>query len=116
VVRNVSVPAQVVCTSCGEPIPAAARLFCIHCAARLRRPDSALKPTKSANSTNALEILRTIGARPLLAQTLLIRVTHRGDPDALAEALLIATELGAVDWLEIIDGNQPGAASTPQSG
>ncbi len=75
-------------------------------------------PAKAAQrELEGIDILRTVGARPLLAQAQLDRVRRRDDPDALAEARAIATELGAVAWLDIIDrSDQPAAATTPLGG
>ena len=47
----------------------------------------------------AIELLRSLGARPLLALTLIERARRRDDPAALAEARTIYEELGAVSWL-----------------
>ncbi len=51
----------------------------------------------------AIELLRSVGARSLLARTLLERFRRSGDPSALAEARAIYTELGASRWLARID-------------
>ena len=55
------------------------------------------------HETEALELLRAIGARPLLAQALLERSRRRADPDALAEARAIYAELGATRRLAGIE-------------
>ena len=47
----------------------------------------------------AIELLRSLGARPLLALTLIERARRHDDPAALAEARTIYEELGAVRWL-----------------
>jgi hypothetical protein len=47
----------------------------------------------------AIALLRTLGARPLLAQTLVERARRHDDPAALAEARALYEELGAVRWL-----------------
>jgi tetratricopeptide (TPR) repeat protein len=47
----------------------------------------------------ALELLRSAGARPLLARALLDRSTRRDDAKALGEARAIYLELGASHWL-----------------
>jgi class 3 adenylate cyclase/tetratricopeptide (TPR) repeat protein len=47
----------------------------------------------------AIELLRSLGARPLLARALLERARRRDDPAALAEARTLYEELGAVRWL-----------------
>jgi class 3 adenylate cyclase/predicted ATPase len=47
----------------------------------------------------AISLLRDVDARPLLARTLLERAGRRDDPEALAEARAICTELGATRWL-----------------
>jgi tetratricopeptide (TPR) repeat protein len=51
----------------------------------------------------AVELLRGVGARPLLARTLLERHRRRGDDEALAEARAIYADLGATHWLMRID-------------
>ena len=51
----------------------------------------------------ARELLRTIGARPLLAGALLDQVRRRGEPEALAETRAIYRELGAARWLELLE-------------
>jgi tetratricopeptide (TPR) repeat protein len=51
----------------------------------------------------AISLLRSAGARPLLAQALLERARRRTDPEALAETRAIYAELGATSWLERID-------------
>jgi len=51
----------------------------------------------------AIALLRSVAARPQLAQTLLERARRRPDPEALAEARAIYAELGATRWLERID-------------
>ena len=53
----------------------------------------------------AIELLRSVGARPLLARALLERAGRRPDAEALAEARAILTELGATRWLERIDAH-----------
>ena len=50
----------------------------------------------------ALALLRSVGARPLLAQALLERARRHADPEALAEAQSLYEELGATRWLERI--------------
>jgi class 3 adenylate cyclase/predicted ATPase len=52
--------------------------------------------------TRALELLRSNGARPLLAQALSEHARRSGDGGALAEARAICSELGATRWLEQI--------------
>jgi hypothetical protein len=52
----------------------------------------------------AIELLRSVGARPLLAQVLLERAGRFDDSEALSEARAIYEELGAVRWLERIQG------------
>jgi tetratricopeptide (TPR) repeat protein len=47
----------------------------------------------------ALALLRSLGARPQLARTLLERARRHDDPAALAEARALYEELGAVRWL-----------------
>jgi tetratricopeptide (TPR) repeat protein len=51
----------------------------------------------------AIRLLRSVGARPLLAAALLDRARRRGDAEALAEARAIYSELAATRWLERID-------------
>jgi class 3 adenylate cyclase/tetratricopeptide (TPR) repeat protein len=51
----------------------------------------------------AIALLRTLGARPLLAQALAERARRRDDPEALAEARKIYSELGASRWLARIE-------------
>jgi class 3 adenylate cyclase/tetratricopeptide (TPR) repeat protein len=47
----------------------------------------------------AISLLRSIGARPLLARALLDRARRRDDPAAFDEARAIYSELGATRWL-----------------
>jgi tetratricopeptide (TPR) repeat protein len=47
----------------------------------------------------AIALLRRVGARPLLTRALLERAGRREDPDALAEARALCSELGASRWL-----------------
>jgi tetratricopeptide (TPR) repeat protein len=49
---------------------------------------------------DAIKLLRSVGARPLLAQTLLERARRHGDEKALAQARGIYDELKAKRWLE----------------
>jgi tetratricopeptide (TPR) repeat protein len=51
----------------------------------------------------AIELLRSVGARPLLARALLERAQRRDDAAALAEARSIYSALGASQWLSRID-------------
>jgi class 3 adenylate cyclase/tetratricopeptide (TPR) repeat protein len=51
----------------------------------------------------AIERLRSVGARPLLAQALLERHRRRGEEEALGEARAIYADLGATVWLTRID-------------
>ncbi len=51
----------------------------------------------------AIRLLRSVNARPLLAQALLERARRSADGEALAEAREICEELGATRWLERID-------------
>jgi class 3 adenylate cyclase/predicted ATPase len=53
---------------------------------------------------SAIERLRAVGARPLLARALLDRCRRREDPVAEAEAREIVDELGATRWLDAIRG------------
>jgi tetratricopeptide (TPR) repeat protein len=50
----------------------------------------------------AIQLLRSVGARPLLARALLERARRHADPEALVEARAIYAELGATRWLERI--------------
>ncbi len=63
----------------------------------------------------AEELLRSIGARTLLALALLDRVRRRDDPAARQEAHAILTELGAVRWLAQLDeaAGQVGVSRAP---
>jgi class 3 adenylate cyclase/tetratricopeptide (TPR) repeat protein len=56
-----------------------------------------------AHEREAIELLRALGARPLLARALEERGRRREDADALAEARAIYSELGATRWLASID-------------
>jgi tetratricopeptide (TPR) repeat protein len=51
----------------------------------------------------AIALLRSVGARPLLARALLERAGRRDDPEALEEARRIYSELGAIRWLAALD-------------
>ncbi len=51
----------------------------------------------------AITLLRSVGARPLLARALAERANRRDDPAALEEARRIYSELGAIRWLAAID-------------
>ncbi|MEA2423751.1 MAG: hypothetical protein QOH13_161 [Thermoleophilaceae bacterium] len=51
----------------------------------------------------AIGLLRSLGARPMLAHTLIERARRRKDEDSLAEARTIYTELRAEHWLARID-------------
>jgi class 3 adenylate cyclase/tetratricopeptide (TPR) repeat protein len=51
-----------------------------------------------ASEMEAIELLRTAGARPLLARALDDRARRRADPEALAQAQAIYDELGARSW------------------
>jgi tetratricopeptide (TPR) repeat protein len=53
-----------------------------------------------SQENEAIRLLRTVGARPQLAGTLLERARRRSSPEALAEARDIYLELGAREWLE----------------
>jgi class 3 adenylate cyclase/predicted ATPase len=57
----------------------------------------------SAREDEACVLLEEVGARPLLARTLLERARRREDEAALARARAIYAELGATRWLERID-------------
>ncbi len=58
----------------------------------------------------AIDLLRTVDARPLLAKALLDRARRRDDADALTEARSIYEELGATRWLGRIDQHSEVAA------
>jgi tetratricopeptide (TPR) repeat protein len=51
----------------------------------------------------AISLLRSVGARPQLAQALLERSRRHDDAEALAEARAIYEDLGATHWLARID-------------
>jgi hypothetical protein len=55
------------------------------------------------HEADAIALLRSVGARPLLARALLERARRRNDPDALAEARSIYADLGADRWLDRIE-------------
>ncbi len=59
--------------------------------------------TALEHESEAVELLRGVGARPLLARALSDQVRRRGEPDALAEARQIFEELGATFWLSVLD-------------
>jgi class 3 adenylate cyclase/tetratricopeptide (TPR) repeat protein len=69
-----------------------------------RRGDS---QAEDALEREAVELLRSVGARPLLARALIERANRRDDRAALAEAREIYTQLGAARWLARVE---------PQSG
>jgi class 3 adenylate cyclase/tetratricopeptide (TPR) repeat protein len=56
----------------------------------------------------AIAMLRSVGARPLLARALLDRARRRDDPEALAEARAIYADLGATRYLAQLE--QPSRA------
>ena len=70
-----------------------------------RRGDAA---AAERHETEAIELLRAMGARPLLAQALTERARRRADADARAEARRIYTELGAT-------AGSPTSANRPAS-
>jgi hypothetical protein len=57
----------------------------------------------NGHEAEAAELLRSVGARPLLGAALLDQVRRRADADAVAEARAIYTELGATRWLDRLD-------------
>jgi class 3 adenylate cyclase/tetratricopeptide (TPR) repeat protein len=57
----------------------------------------------AGHEREAIELLRSLGARPLLARALEEGGRRREDADALAEAAAIYSELGATRWLAGID-------------
>jgi tetratricopeptide (TPR) repeat protein len=63
--------------------------------------------TAEACEQEAMTLLRSVGARPLLARMLLERAGRREDTDSLAEARRIYTELGASRWLARIEEGSP---------
>lgn len=63
---------------------------------------------------SAIDRLRSVGARPLLARALLDRCRRRDDPAAEAEAREIIEELGAVRWLEAIQSGDA-VSTSPRS-
>jgi tetratricopeptide (TPR) repeat protein len=76
------------------------------CRARLRAEAAHRRGDSSAAEElerEAIGLLRSVGARPLLAQTLIERHRRRADEDALAEARAIYADLGAANWLSRID-------------
>ena len=58
----------------------------------------------------AIGLLRTVGARPLLALALVERARRGGDGQALAEARAIYQELGATRWLSRLEKGREVAA------
>jgi class 3 adenylate cyclase/tetratricopeptide (TPR) repeat protein len=59
----------------------------------------------------AEDILRDLGAKPLLSATLLDRVRRRGDADARDEAWRLLHELGATGWLTHLE--TPAVSTSP---
>jgi hypothetical protein len=53
--------------------------------------------------SEAVGLLRSVGARPLLAHALLDQARRRDDKVALGEARAIYAELGATRWLARVD-------------
>jgi class 3 adenylate cyclase/predicted ATPase len=72
-----------------------------------RRGDEAAAVAREREAT---ELLRSIGARPLLADALLDSVRRRNDEEALAEARSIYEELGATAALERLAAAETAAA------
>src|SRR3954454_19885424 len=65
---------------------------------------AAVRPKPRDNlEREAIALLRSIGARPLLARTLMERASRRDDEAALGEARAIYAELGATAWLARAD-------------
>jgi class 3 adenylate cyclase/tetratricopeptide (TPR) repeat protein len=56
----------------------------------------------AAFENEAISVLRSVGARPLLAEALFERARRQRDSEALAQARAIYAELGARRWLERI--------------
>jgi class 3 adenylate cyclase/tetratricopeptide (TPR) repeat protein len=68
-----------------------------------------------AQEQKAIELLRGVGARPLLARTLLDRARRHDDSSALGEARAISVQLGATRWLAEIDDLRKTAVRSPAS-
>jgi hypothetical protein len=66
-----------------------------------------------AHEREAISLLREVGARPLLARALMERAARREDPEALAEAREICTELGASRWLAGLETADGAVARAP---
>jgi tetratricopeptide (TPR) repeat protein len=60
-------------------------------------------PAARRHEDEAMSLLRSVGARPLLASVLVERAHRQGDGEALAEARSIYAELGADRWLARLD-------------
>ncbi len=56
-----------------------------------------------AHEREAVELLQSVGAQPLLARALLDSVRRREDREALDQARAINTQLGATKWLAQLD-------------
>ena len=69
----------------------------------------------AAHEQDAIDLLRGVGARPLLARALLKRARRRDDAGALHEARAIATELGARRWLAEVAALRETGAPAPAS-
>ena len=82
-------------------------------AERAQRRGDALAAER--HETEAIELLRAMGARPLLAQALTERAGRRADADARAEARRIYTELGATRRLADI-GKPAGVKARSERG
>lgn len=64
----------------------------------------------STHQEQAISLLRSVGARPLLASALLERAARHDDQDAAAEARVIVHELRATRWLDRLDAAATEAA------
>ena len=62
------------------------------------RPSRPIAAATDGHQRHAIELLRSLNARPLLE-----RARRREDPDAVAEARAIYAELGATRWLAGIE-------------
>jgi hypothetical protein len=63
-----------------------------------------------AHGAEAVALLRSVGAKPLLAETLLEHAVRDENPNGLEEARKICGQLGAAKWLERA-GAVPGVAA-----
>jgi class 3 adenylate cyclase/tetratricopeptide (TPR) repeat protein len=68
------------------------------------------RPSATAHTADAIALLRSVDARPLLAQTLLEQAGRGGSVDGVVEARQIWEQLRATKWLERA-GSTPGVAA-----